>query len=207
MSELILHIGDKNISSWSLRPWLALRATGAPMREVEIQLDRPDTRESILRVSPSGRVPVLHDGDVVVWESLAICEYLAERFPAAGLWPDDAAARAPARAVSCEMHSGFAALRGELSMDIRARIERTPSAAALADIARITSIWRECRRRHGDGGEFLFGRFGIADCMFAPVATRFRTYGVGVDEVSQRWCDAIVSWPAMREWIAAAERE
>jgi glutathione S-transferase len=207
MSELILHIGDKNISSWSLRPWLALRATGAPMREVEIQLDRPDTRESILRVSPSGRVPVLHDGDVVVWESLAICEYLAERFPAAGLWPDDAAARATARAVSCEMHSGFAALRGELSMDIRARIERTPSAAALADIARITSIWRECRRRHGDGGEFLFGRFGIADCMFAPVATRFRTYGVGVDEVSQRWCDAIVSWPAMREWIAAAERE
>lgn len=208
MSDLLIVLGNKNYSSWSLRPWLALKATGQPFKEEVIWLRKPDTRARILKHSPAGKVPVLQDGALVVWESLAICEYLAERFPAAKLWPDDRAARAVARSVSTEMHGGFAGLRRDLSMDIRARItDRVPAADAQADIARITELWRDCRARFGAGGPMLFGRFSIADCMFAPVVTRFVTYGVALDPVCSAYRDAVMALPAMQEWIAAARSE
>ena len=208
MSDLLIVLGNKNYSSWSLRPWLALKATGQPFREEIIWLYKPGSKERILQHSPAGKVPVLKDGALVVWESLAICEYLAERFPTAKLWPDDRAARAVARSVATEMHGGFAGLRRDLSMDIRARIaDRVPAADAQADIARIIEIWRDCRSRYGAGGPMLFGRFSIADCMYAPVVTRFVTYGVALDPVCSAYRDAVMALPAMQEWIAAARAE
>jgi len=208
MVDFTVCIGNKNYSSWSLRPWLALKQTGASFAEVVIPLDQPESLDNLRRHSPSGRVPVLRHGDVVVWESLAICEYLADRFPAAGLWPAATAARAHARAISCEMHAGFAELRRLLPMDIR---RRWPLAARLekagADVARVTAIWRECRERFGGDGPFLFGRFTAADAMYAPVTTRFVTYGVPLDPVSSAYVDAVLRWPAMQEWSAAAARE
>jgi glutathione S-transferase len=208
MADLTLLIGNKNYSSWSLRPWLALKATGAPFREELVALGQPDTQARIRHYSPAGRVPVLRDGDVTVWESLAICEYLAERFPASGLWPADRAARALARSISSEMHAGFAALRREMPMDIRARLAgRTVSAEAAADIERVKAIWRDAIARFGGQGPFLFGRFSIADCMYAPVATRFVTYGVPLDPVSDGYVRSIMDHPAMREWCAAAAAE
>jgi len=207
MRELVLTIGNKNYSSWSLRPYLALAATGAPYREEVIPLSRPDSKAAILAVNPAGKVPVLRDGDLVIWDSLAICEYLAEQFPAAGLWPADAAERARARAISAEMHSGFAALRENMPMDIRARKPgRGHTPAALADAARVLAIWRECRAR-AQGGPFLFGRFSIADAMYAPVTTRFVTYGVELDEVGRAYVDAVAALPAMQAWVAAAAQE
>ncbi len=206
MADLKLVIGTRNTSSWSLRGWLAVKATGQPFEEEVIELDRPDTRQRILRHSTAARVPILHDGDLTVHDSLAIAEYLAERFPAAGLWPEDAAARAVARAVSAEMHAGFAELREQMPMDCRARLPGQAMTPAVAeDIARITEIWRDTRARFGKGGDFLFGRFGIADIMFAPVVSRFVTYGVELDEVSARYRDAIMSWPAMVEWFSALD--
>lgn len=207
MTELTLVIGNKNHSSWSLRPWLALKAAGLPFREVLISLRRPETKAEILHYSPSGKVPLLIDGDLRIWDSLAICEYLAERQPAAGLWPDAADARAVARAVSAEMHAGFMALRRDYSMDIARRFPDQGSAEAKADAARVLEMWRNCRQRFGAGGDFLFGRFGIADCMFAPVVTRFRTYGLALDAVCQAYSDAVFAHPAMREWCRAAEAE
>jgi glutathione S-transferase len=206
-AELLLVIGNMNLSSWSLRPWLALKATGYPFRERKIFLDRPDTKEKLRAASPTARVPALVDGDLVLWESLAICEALAEWFPAARLWPDEPGARAFARSAAYEMHGGFADLRREMPMNLRARIVREPSAAARADIERITALWRECRGRFGAGGEYLFGEFSIADCMYAPVVTRFRTYGVAVDETCQRYCDTMLGRPDMRAWYAAAAVE
>jgi glutathione S-transferase len=206
-SELELVIGTMNLSSWSLRPWLALRATGYPFRERKIFLDRPDSKDRLRAASPTARVPALIDGDLVLWESLAICEALAEWFPRAGLWPEDAGARAFARSAAYEMHGGFVDLRRELPMNLRARIVREPSAAARADIERITSLWRECRGRFGGGGEYLFGGFTIADCMYAPVVTRFRTYGVAVDEVCQAYCEAVLGRPDVRAWYAGAAVE
>ena len=207
MRELVLTIGNKNYSSWSLRPYLALAATGAPYREEVIPLSRPDSKAAILAVNPAGKVPVLRDGDLVIWDSLAICEYLAEQFPAAGLWPADAAERARARAISAEMHSGFAALRENMPMDIRARKPgRGHTPAALADAARVLAIWRECRAR-AQGGPFLFGRFSIADAMYAPVTTRFVTYGVELDDVGRAYVDAVAALPAMQAWVAAAAQE
>jgi len=207
MRELVLTIGNKNYSSWSLRPYLALAATGAPFREEVIPLSRPDSKAAILAVNPAGKVPVLRDGDLVIWDSLAICEYLAEQFPAAGLWPADAAERARARAISAEMHSGFAALRENMPMDIRARKPgRGHTPAALADAARVLAIWRGCRAR-AQGGPFLFGRFSIADAMYAPVTTRFVTYGVELDEVGRAYVDAVAALPAMQAWVAAAAQE
>lgn len=208
MSDLVLVIGSKRYSSWSLRPWLALKQTGTPFEELVVTLRQPDTKARILQHSPSGKVPLLKHGSLIVWESLAICEYLAELWPEAGLWPQDRVARAVARSVSTEMHAGFMALRQHLPMDVCAS---TPMAAlapeVMADVDRIQKIWRDCRDRFGAGGPFLFGRFSIADAIYAPVATRFTTYGVELAPVCQAYVEAIWALPAMQEWKAAAEKE
>jgi glutathione S-transferase len=195
---MLLVIGNKNYSSWSLRPWLAMKVLGLAFDEVRIPLYRPGSKEQILRHSPAGRVPILRDGDTVVWDSLAILEYLAEKYPK--LWPSDPAQRARARAVSAEMHSGFAKLREHMSMNTRKHYPgkgRTPE--VLADIERINAIWSEAK------GPFLFGQFTAADAMYAPVVLRFRTYEVQVQKTN--YMDAMLALPAMREWIEAAERE
>jgi glutathione S-transferase len=208
MAALTLVIGNKNYSSWSLRPWLALRAAGLPFEEVLIPLYRPESKAQILRWSPSGKVPALVEGGSVTWDSLAICERAAELAPTAGLWPADAVARAFARSVSAEMHAGFLALRTLCPFNLRIREERPLTQEAEADVARITSLWRECRERFGGGGEFLFGRFGIADAMYAPVVTRFRSWGIPIeDAVVRRYSDAVLAWPHFREWEKAALQE
>ncbi len=208
MPSLTLVIGNKNYSSWSLRPWLLLRHAGIPFEEVRIPLYQPGSTEALATWSPSGKVPALHEGDIRVWDSLAICETLDERFPDKQLWPADAAARAVARSVSAEMHAGFGALREHMSMNIRARRPgqgRTP--ACLADIARILAIWTDCRTRFGSGGDFLFGRFGIADAMFAPVVLRFQTYGVALGGAARDYAEAVLALPAMQAWVADAVAE
>ena len=207
MSDLTLVIGTKNYSSWSLRPWLALKVAGIPFKEVLIRLRQPDTREQILKHSPAGKVPILKDGDFLVWESLAILEYLADRFPGANLWPSDLKARAIARAVSSEMHAGFAPVRQQLPMDIRSTFPLKADEAAKGDIARVLEIWNDCRKHFGAGGKFLFGPFTAADAMFAPVVTRFRTYGVPLDSVTKAYSEAVLSLPAMLEWEKAAKAE
>jgi glutathione S-transferase len=213
MARLTLVIGNKNYSSWSLRPWLALKQARLDFEEVKISLYRDGSREQILRHSPAGKVPILRDDDVTVWDSLAICEYVAELAPHAGLWPDGSAARAHARSISAEMHSGFSPLRHALPMNVRlrgARLRNAPSAEVQADVARITSIFEACRAEtEAAAGPFLFGRFTIADAMYAPVATRFRSYGVSLPPRAQAYVDHVCDLPAMREWIAegAAETE
>lgn len=198
-----LVIGNKNLSSWSLRPWLVMRHAGIEFEEQALLFEQPDFKDVMAKLSPSRRVPVLHDGDLVVHDSLAICEYLAERFPEKKLWPAHARDRAAARAISCEMHSGFAAMRGELSMDVVARhVHRERSTGAEADLARIREIWSRAK------GPFLFGEFSIADAMFAPVAWRFRTYDVPLTDATARaWYDAILALPAMLEWERDARAE
>jgi glutathione S-transferase len=202
-------IGNKNYSSWSLRAWLALERTGAPFTEVLVPLRQPGSREEIARWSPGGRVPALHHGDLVVWESLAICEYLAELFPQAKLWPEDRAARAHARAMCSEMHAGFMALRENMPFDLCNRDKRgqgmTPDVEK--DIARISGMWRECRARWGGGGNLLFGHFTVADAFYAPIAGRFRTYAPPLDDVAHAYVEAIFAMPAMQAWLAAAEKE
>jgi glutathione S-transferase len=208
MQPLTIAVGNKNYSSWSLRGWLVLAQTGAPFREVVIPLDRPDTRERILAVSPSGRVPALVHGDVTIWDSLAIAEYLAELFPEARLWPDDRTARARARSVSAEMHSGFASLRADMPMNVKARLPGLGrTRGSLVDIARVRAIWSECLARAGGEGPFLFGRFSIADAMYAPVVLRFRTYHVELDPPQREYCAAVLGLPAMEKWMAAAQAE
>jgi glutathione S-transferase len=205
MKELTLVIASKNYSSWSLRPYLALAHTGQPFREVLVRLGEPDSAANIAKYSPSGRVPVLLHGELIIWDSLAICEYLAELFPQAELWPRDAAARAVARSVTAEMHSGFTSLRNHMPMNLRARKPGEGRAPGVAeDISRITSLWRECRERHGRGGPFLFGAFSIADAFYAPVVTRFVTYGVELDAVGGAYRDAVLALPALRAWTEAA---
>ena len=208
MADLTLTIGNKNYSSWSLRPWLAAKMGGIAFDEVLIPLYQPGSRERILSHSAAGKVPVLHHGAVTVWESLAVCEYLAETFPEAGLWPADKAARAAARAVATEMHNGFLPLRRHLPMNVR----RSPSVRDIplevqADIDRVATIWRDCRARFGQGGDCLFGRFTIADAMYAPVVSRFRSYRVPLGSVEDAYCTAIMDLPPMREWITAAKAE
>jgi glutathione S-transferase len=209
MAELTLYVGNKAYSSWSLRGWLALKLTGAPFEEVVFPMEGPGkTTKAIHDSSPSGRVPLLKHGDLLVWDSLAIAEYVNELFPAARLWPEDRAARALARSASAEMHSGFGALRNALPMNVR----RAPIELKLADdvrseVARIVALWAECRRKHGAGGPFLFGRPTLADAMFAPVATRFRTYGVPVDADARAYVDAVHDWAPVHEWIDAGRRE
>ncbi len=209
MADLTIYLGNKNYSSWSLRPWLVLKQTTVAFDEVGIPLYQPTSKETVLKYSPSGRVPALKHGETIVWESLAICEYLAESFPNFDLWPRDPAARAVARAASNEMHSGFLALRRHFPMNIRSSFpnrERVPEAQA--DINRVMAIWRDCRTRFGEGkGDFLFGHFTIADAMYAPVVTRFRTYRVELEREADLYCDTITAMPAMLEWAAAARNE
>lgn len=201
--SLILVVGTKRFSSWSLRPWLALKATGAPFEEVEIALRQPGTKAEILKWSAAGKVPVLIDDGQVVWDSLAICEYLAERFPDARLWPEDRAARAVARSVSAEMHAGFPVLRQQCSMDLLLDSPLTDLSPELqGEIARIDALWTDCRTRFGAGGPFLFGRFSIADAMYAPVVTRFATYHLPLGPVAAAYRDAVLGWPALAEWKA-----
>lgn len=207
-SPLTLVVGTKNYSSWSLRPYLALAHTGQPFEEVVIQLGEPDTTQQILQHSPSGRVPLLKHGELSIWDSLAICEYLAETFPEAKLWPQDKAARAVARAVTAEMHSGFTALRSNMNMNIRARRPGAGRAPGVAeDIARIQAIWKDCRGRFGQGGPFLFGAFSIADAFYAPVVTRFVTYGVELEPVCAAYRDAVLALPSLQKWTEAGKHE
>jgi glutathione S-transferase len=206
---LKLVIGNKNYSSWSMRPWLALRAGNIPFEEVFIPLYTGEAdKQRILSFAGSGKVPVLVDGDVTVWDSLAIIEYLAERFPDAGLWPEDPARRAHARSISAEMHSGFPALRNECGMNLHRPVGAIAlSREARADIARVQQIWSECRERYAKFGPFLFGAFGGADAMFAPVVHRFRTYAVAVVPEAQAYMDTMMSLPAFQEWTRAALAE
>jgi len=204
---LTLVVGNQNYSSWSLRPYLALKHAGAAFELLVVPLDRPDTKEKIALYSETGKVPVLLDDGLVVSDSLAIVEYVAELFPAAKLWPEDRAARARARSVSAEMHAGFAALRRELPMDLRARVQKTWSEEVAADIKRILASWRACREANAENGPFLFGAFSIADCMYAPVVGRFFTYGVPVDPIARAYMDAVWALPSMQSWLEAAARE
>lgn len=204
-----LVMGSKNYSSWSVRAWLALKRTGADFSETVIQLDQPDTARLIAEHSPSGLVPVLKDGGLTVWDSLAIIEYLHERHPQAGLWPDDAAVRARARSVSAEMHAGFLPLRRECPMNLH----RTPRAIALSDevkanIARIERIWADCfEDGERKGGPFLFGRYSAADAMFAPVVSRFHVYDVPVSAESRAYMQAVMAEPAWTELLVGARAE
>lgn len=199
-----LVIGNKNLSSWSLRPWLVMKHAGLPFEEELVLFETPGWRDAITSHSPSGRVPALRDGELVVWDSLAICEYLADRFPQARLWPDDAAQRALARSVSAEVHAGFTSLRREMPMDVTARHPRgAPSTETETDIRRVLAIWEE----RAGGGAFLFGRFSIADAMFAPVVFRFRTYDVPVTGRAREYYEAMLALPAMQEWDEAAAAE
>lgn len=203
MAALTLAIGNKNYSSWSMRPWLALRANNIPFEEIFIPLytDDPADKQRILSFSPAGKVPVLVDGDITVWDSLAIIEYLAERFPDAKLWPDDAAARAHARAICAEMHSGFMALRNECGMNLHRPVGSVPlSAEAKANVARVEEIWQECRTRYGSKGPFLFGAFGATDAMYAPVVHRFRTYAIDVTPQTRAYMETMLKLPAFEEW-------
>ena len=208
-----LVIGDRNTSSWSLRPWLAMRHAGIPFEESDIKLRQPETKAQILRYSPAGKVPTLLADGQPIWDSLAILEFLAEAHPAAKLWPERRDARALARSVAAEMHAGFAALREHCPMDLLAR---TPMAtlpdAVGAEVRRIVALWRDCRRRFGASGPLLFGGFTAADAMYAPVASRFRTYLpdlalYGDDGTAQAYVDTLLALPAMAEWEAGARRE
>ncbi len=201
-----LVIGNKNYSSWSMRPWLLMKHLGIPFGERYVPLFTGDYKREILRASPSGKVPCLLDGEVAVWDSLAICEYLAERHP--GLWPADAQARAVARSVSAEMHSGFGALRSTLGMNIRRRAPRPiPSPEVQADVDRIVQIWTDCRRRFGKNGPFLFGAFSIADAMYGPVCFRFQTYGIEPAGPAGEYLRAMLASPAMVQLQKEAAEE
>jgi glutathione S-transferase len=206
---LKLVIGNKNYSSWSMRPWLALRANNIPFDEVLIPLyTGAADKQRILSFTHSGKVPALIDGDVTIWDSLAIIEYAAERFPEAKLWPEDRASRAHARSISAEMHSGFVALRNECGMNLHRTVGAIAlSADARADIARIQQIWTECRERYGKSGPFLFGAFGGADAMFAPVVHRFRIYAIEVAPDVRDYMDTIMALPAFQEWTRAGLAE
>lgn len=204
-----LYVGSKRYSSWSLRPYLALVHAGEAFDTTTILLDTKTTKSEIDAVNPAGKVPVLHVDGMVIWDSLAICEYVAERNPAAKLWPTDTVERARARSISCEMHSSFAALRRDMWFDIlesKPGVGHTPE--ALADAGRIAQIWREqLTAPSRTGGPFLFGSFTIADAMFAPVAARFRTYGVEVDAACRAYIDAIFALPGVQQWMSDAKAE
>jgi glutathione S-transferase len=205
---LTLVIGNKNYSSWSLRPWIAMKTAGIAFEERLISLGDANFKQTVHRISPAGKVPALSDDGVHVWESLAILEYLAEKFPAAGLWPTDAAARAHARAIASEMHAGFMGLRGDCPMNLWRPVKRRElSTDAQANAARIDALWADCRARFGHGGPFLFGAFCAADAMYAPVASRFETYAIEVSASSRAYMSAILALPAFVEWKAAALKE
>ncbi|MES2152700.1 MAG: glutathione S-transferase family protein [Pseudomonadota bacterium] len=204
---LTLVIGNKNYSSWSMRPWVAMSAFGIPFQEVRILLDQPDTANRIADFSSAGRVPVLLAGEMTIWDSLAICEYLAEQFPEKQMWPQDVAARATARSITAEMHSGFGGLRSAMPMDIRMSLPgRGRSPEAQGDIGRVCEIWEECLSRFGHH-QFLFGEFGIADAFFAPVVMRFRTYCVSLAPALQAYCERVQAHPAVARWMREAQAE
>jgi glutathione S-transferase len=207
MGNLLLVIGTKSWSSWSLRPWLALKQSGLAFEEQLIELRQPDSKAKILAHSPSGKVPLLKNGALIVWDSLAICEYVAELACAVPLWPENKGARAVARSISAEMHSGFPGMRQYLSMDATQSLPLPDlPAEALADVERVREIWTDCRQRFGAGGPFLFGRWSIADAMYAPVVIRFHSYGVPLDPVCAAYVEAVLALPAMQEWIDSAKQ-
>jgi glutathione S-transferase len=206
MAPLILVIGNKNYSPWSLRPWLFMKHADLEFQEILIPLDTPGTREQIDRYGPSGRVPVLRHGKLCVWDSLAICEYAAELCGKG--WPSAPETRAVARAVCAEMHSGFATLRSLWPMNARARNRRTAVTAALeADIERIDEIWNDCRARFGGDGPWLFGDYGIADAMYAPVVLRFNTYGARISQTARWYMASVLEDAALQNWLQAAKQE
>jgi glutathione S-transferase len=208
MEKFELIIGNKAYSSWSLRPWLVLEEAAADFIETRVPLYVHGYKEELLKYAPSGKVPILKHGAVTVWDSLAICEYLAELFPQAQLWPADAGVRAYARSVSAEMHSGFGAIRSTMPFNCRAKgrhVNITPEIQK--EIDRVQSLWGDCRAQYGRGGPWLFGRFSIADAMYIPVASRFITYSVPLGVVAQSYADAALDHPAVRKWIAAAKQE
>lgn len=210
-----LVLGTKNWSSWSLRPYLALRATGAPFEEIVIQLrrtDSPSTKDEIRKYSPAARVPVLkieeNGKTTTVWDSLAICETLAERHSGAKLWPADAGMRAIARSYSAEMHSGFPDLRDQLPMDFARRVPTPPMRDATKEqITRVLNAWEAALAEQGNDGGFLFGQFSVADCMYGPVVSRFLTYGIEMPDASRRYADRMMALPAMKDWGVAAKAE
>jgi glutathione S-transferase len=205
---LKLILGNKNYSSWSMRPWIAMKVAGIPFEEEVISLNAQDFKPRVTRVSGTGKVPALADGDVQVWESLAILEYLAEKFPDARLWPSDPSARAHARAIAAEMHAGFVPLRRHLPMNMwRPVLKRELTPEVQANVQRIEAMWADCRTRYGAGGSFLFGRFGAADAMYAPVVARFHTYAVELGASARGYADAVMALPAWVEWRAAALKE
>ena len=206
--SLHLVIGNKNYSSWSFRPWFAMKMAGIAFDETVISLEAEDFKARVTAISGAGKVPVLIDGDVRVWESLAILEYLAEKFPESRLWPKDVAARAHARAVASEMHAGFLPLRRHLPMNVWRPVKsRALDDGSKADVARIDVIWSDCRARFGVGGPFLFGAFSAADAMYAPVIWRFHTYAVEVSAAARAYMNAMMALPAWGEWRDAARRE
>ena len=203
---LHLTIGNKNYSSWSFRPWIALKVAGIPFEETVIPIHYPGSKEKFLARSPGGKVPILQDGAVTVWESLAILEYVAETHPE--LWPRDAVARAHARAIASEMHAGFVPLRRQCPMNMWRPVKKLElSAETAANVSRIDAMWSDCRARFGAGGPFLFGQFTAADAMYAPVVSRFHTYAVEVGAASAAYMQAVVALPAWQEWYAAALKE
>jgi glutathione S-transferase len=205
---LTLVFGNKNYSSWSFRPWIAMTAAGIPFTEQLIPLYGPGSRERILAYSPTGKVPILIDGETRVWESLAILEHLAETCPAAGLWPSDPQARAHARAVAAEMHAGFVPLRNHCPMNFwRPVMRRDLPADVAANVERIDQMWSDCRARFGRDGPFLFGQFSAADAMYAPVVSRFHTYDVAVGPAARAYMDAMMALPAWAQWKDAALKE
>ncbi len=206
MPGLTLIIGNKNYSSWSLRPWILMKQLGVEFKEIQLLLDTPTFKDEIARYAPSGKVPVLKHGDLFIWDSLAICEYVAE-ITSKG-WPADRTARAVARSVCAEMHSGFVNLRTEWPMNARARNRRTPMTPGLeADIERIDEIWNDCRRRFANGGPWLFGDYTIADAMYAPVVLRFNTYGAQISPTARWYMATALENPALQEWLRSAKEE
>lgn len=203
-----LLVGNKNYSSWSLRAWLLLRQAGIPFEEESVSFNAADFDERVRRYSPAGRVPALLDGEIAVWDTLAIAEYVAERFPEKRLWPEAQAARAHARSICAEMHAGFADLRSQLPMNCEARFERLlPTLATRRDIERILAIWGDCRERNAAAGPFLYGRFTVPDAFFAPVVRRFLGHAVELPHAAAAYARTIDELPAMREWMAEALAE
>jgi glutathione S-transferase len=206
--SLTLILGNKNYSSWSLRPWIGMKVAGLSFDEKIIPLYEPGSREQILAYSPAGKVPILLDSDHTVWDSLAILEYLADKFPKAGLWPADMRARSHARSIASEMHGGFQALRRNCSMNMWLPVKKRPQPDdVVADVRRIDELWTDCRARFGKAGLFLFGAFGAADAMYAPVIARFYNYGIDVGEASRTYMAAVMALPAWGQWRAAALQE
>lgn len=203
-----LIIGNKNYSSWSLRPWLLMKEAGIEFDEHRIVLDAPTTKQEIAAVTNAGRVPVLQLGDLTVWDSLAICETVAERWPEKRLWPEDPDERAHARSISAEMHAGFQVLRDCMPMNCRAMGRKVPIPDELGeDIDRVIAIWSDCHHHYGDRGGWLFGNFSVADAMYAPVVLRFRTYGINLPESAVYYPHRLLESRAMQDWLAAAECE